>query len=1369
MSLRNSNHLMSSMLSRASGISFDPVIPSNRPQFNPATGSWVFGLAAFAAGVAVNKMIKPDAQRSTQKTKAPRSNPRASTESFEESHMRSLLRDTMAEESRSGEYVETISAEVARLRDEIASLSAQRSEFSAVASAPDQPDVRLEQEFNQVRETLERIHEEKKKLSNTEQELKQVLASQTNKSPYSQFAATKLDGIQQELHRLKDEQQRIQAEYEFSRDDASKAHQEMDRLQQQLQDKISKLHEAEVREQSLKRDYQVLMETVESLKTQLDFFRYKASQDQSGVTSLKILEESNTKLNDQVSSSLYQAEQQQAALVRLAAEKSDLAKQLEEYKNQAQRSEERMTSLEEALSEAKNTEKALLDEVETLSKQQIESASDAQERAKLENELNSARVNIQLLESKEQELLNKLQEAEKAISNSDELPIVNQLTSERDDLQRALASSDRNIKDLEASYKEQLTHATKSSGDAKTELVIAAEKEEELNHQIIDLEGKVKTLEDEKNFLKSQSERMNLKATNAGNEFMSLMKSIHTLESEKRSLSIELDRFKNDASTAQHKLTETQRKLDLSLNEEKKYSDQITSIKSSISNHQQLSADFQTQQRELEAAQQHIEGLIKSHQSKDKELDDARHDLNALKDQLVQLGQRSNQLEGSEREAVAKVSMIQEELSHKDQIIANSKIQEDALKREVDILRQTSSSMDSEIKRLNEMQASLGSNSASLELLKDTEQQLRDQIKHATQEIEKQHGQLVDAEYAKTLLENNQREESLRLSAIQSENYALKLKLQELEQLEQNKQNLVSEIDRDEAYFKSLERESELLKQRQYELQHQVEQSRESENQLKAELQSTQDELASVIQQRDAIKQELDAVRQELEVVSKEKNGLQETCSGLQATIQDLEAKKNKTTRFAKTIAQDKVIPLTQKDAVVTNQTSQYEELDTTVFDDSIMKTEEFTSPVSEQLFQSTKTNARLRKFKGHRKIEDIAAKENDLDTKIKENLELSQAQEMDGIKDESVDSEDKKKAYSPNRSFSDLLEESERRKVETKPQDPEKQWNELDAQLDEDFIDEEKSSLKPLLYGSLAAGLLIGAPLTYLYYSPMDANNTGDMQDMIADSAGNSSGVGANATSNDNNNFNDNASIGGGEIDLESPALNQKVLGLLQKFHQAKDFESKAKLCRLPNRTLKHMKLYAATNTQDHTVEKVELQPKTMKKNGLTFIVAAVEGMLDGETFTKDAYFVKNDKGELELDWHNYVNYESAPWDKFLNFDDNKNSQDWHVILSPEDNDHDDFPEDKFGCFKVSSWNPDSYGSAYAYLRKDDPMYEQLIDTYKNDRQRKFILRLRHTGDGSLALLVDEVVSLSEFYLSDIDSTVSSSIDEISFGDSSY
>jgi len=1366
------------MLSRASGISFDPVIPSSRPQFNPATGSWVFGLAAFAAGVAMKRMLRPEEQSSSQKPEVPSiSHSNASTDTFRESHMRSLLRDTMAEESRSGDYVENISSEVARLRDEIAALSAQKDQFRAESSFVENQsnaNDRHEREFNEVRAKLQKLHEEKTKLSETERELKQILASQTSVSPYAEFAESKLTEIQQELNGLKSEQQRIQAEYDFSREDASKAHLEMERLQQQLQDKISKLREAEIREQSLKRDYQVLMETVESLKTQLEFFRNKASQDQSGVTSLKILEDSNSKLNDQVSSSLYQAEQQQAALQRLAAEKSDLANQLEEYKIQAKRSEERMSSLERALFEAKQAERALLVEVEKLSKQREESNFDSQERAKLEGELQSARVNIEILESKEQELLNRLQAAENASSTDDKQSVVDQLTLERDEFQQALANSDRNFKNLEASYREQISNATRTSGDAKTELVLAAEKEEELNHKITSLLGKVKSLEDERNFLKSQAEAENLKATNSGNEFMSLMRSIHTLESEKKSLYDELGRYKSDAVNAERRLADTQSKLDAALSDEKRYSEEITSIKSSIDNHQQLSKDFIAQQKELQAAQEHIQGLIESHQNKDGELQNAKRDLKALNEQLVQLGQRSNQLESSEQKSMAKVSMIQSELSQKDQLIANSKIQEDALRREIDMLRQTSASMESEVKRLSGMQSSLGSASTSLELLKDAERQLIDQVKQANAKIEDQHRQLLEAERAKSHLEIYQREESLKLSAIQSENNTLKSELQNLQEHGRNKQNLVSEIDRDRAYFKGLERESELLKQRQNELAQQLEQSRGSENQLQNELKNTQAELANVIQQRDTIKRELDAVRGDLAAVSKEKNGLQDTCRDLQATIQTLESQKNKSTnnskRFGKTILPDKVIPLTRNDAVISDETEQYEELDTTVFDDSIMKTEEFSSPVSEQLFQSTKTNARLRKFKGHRKIEDIEAKENELDNQIKENLELSQAKEMGGSEEESAEQQEKKKAYSPNRSFSDLLDENERRKVEIKPQDPEKQWNELDDQLDEDLIEEEASSLKPLLYGSLAAGLVVGSVAGYLYINGKDSevdNKPGVTA--TAPTKGGGSSVSSGIPSGQNPSVAVKPDSSGEVVGIEGSEMNQKVLNVLQRFHDAKDFESKSKLCRLPNRTLKDMKLYAATNTQDQIVEKVVLYPKPLKKNGLTFIVAAVEGKLDGEPFTEDAYFVQNDKGEMLLDWHNYVNYESAPWDKFLNFDDNKNSQDWHVVLKPESNDHADFPEEKFGCFKVSSWNPDSFGSAYAYLSKDDPMYDQLIEAYNNDKQRKFILRLRHTGDNSLALMIDEVVSLSEFYLTDIDSTVSSSIDEISFGDSSY
>ena len=60
------------------------------------------------------------------------------------------------------------------------------------------------------------------------------------------------------------------------------------------------------------------------------------------------------------------------------------------------------------------------------------------------------------------------------------------------------------------------------------------------------------------------------------------------------------------------------------------------------------------------------------------------------------------------------------------------------------------------------------------------------------------------------------------------------------------------------------------------------------------------------------------------------------------------------------------------------------------------------------------------------------------------------------------------------------------------------------------------------------------------------------------------------------------------------------------------------------------------------------------------------------------------------------------------------------------------------------------------------------LIKAY-NSEQRTFVLKLRHLNDDTDSLIVDEVISLSEFYVDDIETDVSSSIDEILIDNSSY
>ncbi len=168
-----------------------------------------------------------------------------------------------------------------------------------------------------------------------------------------------------------------------------------------------------------------------------------------------------------------------------------------------------------------------------------------------------------------------------------------------------------------------------------------------------------------------------------------------------------------------------------------------------------------------------------------------------------------------------------------------------------------------------------------------------------------------------------------------------------------------------------------------------------------------------------------------------------------------------------------------------------------------------------------------------------------------------------------------------------------------------------------------------------------------------------------------------------------------------------------------------------------------------------------------MKFIKAEVITELDGEEGSKVAYFVKDENGDLKLDWYNYVDYEVTPWAKYLNLGEQE-PQNWHVSIDLDGDLHPDYDEDKFVALRVVSWSPDAIERRNALLSKENPMYQQLMDAY-NLGQKTFILRLRPLDDDSTYLIVDEVISLSEFYVKDKDGDVSSSIDEISFGDSSF
>lgn len=1392
MSLRNNNELMSAMLSRASSVSFDPMVQSQRAQFNPSTGSWVFGLAAFAAGVALKKMIQPTGEARPAVADAPETSGYLPSSSHQGGNsMKSLLRDTMAEEGRSGEYLSGISSEVAKLREEVATLSAQKEQLKTNAIQHDFE--KGADEYSQVKENLHQLNAEKARLERTETELQQVLMAQkTSTSGANEAIHVDLQRVQQDLLVLQQEQTRIRGEYELSQKEASEARAAMDSLKQMLDEKAASLKEAESREENLKQEHGILLETVANLQKQLDFFREQAKQDQSGVTSLKILEESNSRLSAQVDTSLLEAEQQQAALTRLAAEKFKLAEQLDEYRVQAHESEKRMYSLETALKEAKVIEQELLVKVGELSSQSAEAAGTREERLKLERDLGEARESIRALEENEKLLDSKLEmlsEEGKQLSNNNEELL--KITEERNGLQQDLFKLEQR------------------SGKTQTELQEASMKEGSLNQKIDSLLGRIKELEAERDLHRSKSEMSELQVSKAGSDFDTLKESIVTLESEKNSLSAELLAYQREASEAARKQKEAEDLVRDSETKETKYRNEIEGIRSKLLAIENSKLEFSGQQEALKRAEAEIQHLLVNRKNNEQELANAVAELNHVKNELTYLHEERVKISKEEQISSGKVAQIEAHLRERDKVIANSRAKEDNLRSEVSVLQQTTHQLHGELERLREVQVALEGSNATLSVLQETEQQLQAQLENAQNQIEQQHHNLARAEQEKAQLEAGYNEESAKFANLQNENNFLRQKLAEWEAKEAQHADEISRLNAGSSNSQDLEQELEILRGQQLGLQSNLKSSLNEKGQLESNLNMLNGKLEQVISERDGLSYELEAVSVSLGSITAERDDLQHTCGRLQSSIEELVAQQNKKNAEHKqaliamevqAIPEEVVVKelkakeepvvklelpeeevaltpigkLPEKKAVATSAAQPgftHEELDTSVFESAVMEVEEFESPVSENLFESSKIG-RLRKFKGHKKIEDIEAKEKDLEDRVKaykDRLESGESEkeiaasvsQQEGSVKEGL--EEKKKAYSPNRSFMDLLEDSERRKVEQKPTSIESSWSEVEDLEEEDVLLEEGTNYKPLIWGGVAAGIAISAAAVVLFDKSNDAPNSHNEKSLT--NAGqqmpNSSGGGSAMTSNDI------PEVLADDLDLSSEAIQQQALDLLKKFHDSSDQDVKASLCRVPKRTLADMKDYYSNRAQDYAVTDVKIDPTLVVENDMNFIKAEVKTELDGEEGSKVAYFVEDEGGNLKLDWYSYVGYEVTPWDKYLNLGD-ETPEDWHVSVKLNGDEHPDYPEDKFVALKVRSWSPDAINSVNAYLSKENPMYQQLINAY-NSGQKTFIIRLHHIGDVTNSLYVDDVISLSEFYVQDIDSDVSSSIDEISFGDSSY
>jgi hypothetical protein len=405
---------------------------------------------------------------------------------------------------------------------------------------------------------------------------------------------------------------------------------------------------------------------------------------------------------------------------------------------------------------------------------------------------------------------------------------------------------------------------------------------------------------------------------------------------------------------------------------------------------------------------------------------------------------------------------------------------------------------------------------------------------------------------------------------------------------------------------------------------------------------------------------------------------------------------------------------------------------------------------------QPTKAS-KLRKFKGHRKSatsdEKDTASAMSIDDRVdyfKERLKKGETEEQIAlaiaIKETSKEEGKAKpeadhKAYSPNRSFMDLLNDSERRKLQHSRTDPETTWNQVSGSKVE-VIKEKGSNFKMLILIGIAV-LAISVAAVVIYEYIKESSHPSESGE---NTAGNSQTNGIPPTIQnqpDDKDADENS-------DHSLNELKSKIMKQLKDYHDSTDPVKKASLCRVPNRTLSDMKKYYSDREKNYKVVDVQIGQASFTKGQIKFTQAAVKLEQDGVEDFKYAYFSEDGSGNMKLDWHSYIGFEAISWRSYL-ISKADTPMDWHLTINFNGDLHPDFSEKKFVALNVRSWMPNTVDSTNAMLSKEDPMYEKLVDAYEAG-QRTFILKVRHIGDIASSLVVDEIISLSEFYVSDTD-----------------
>ena len=363
---------------------------------------------------------------------------------------------------------------------------------------------------------------------------------------------------------------------------------------------------------------------------------------------------------------------------------------------------------------------------------------------------------------------------------------------------------------------------------------------------------------------------------------------------------------------------------------------------------------------------------------------------------------------------------------------------------------------------------------------------------------------------------------------------------------------------------------------------------------------------------------------------------------------------------------------------------------------------------------------------------------------------------------EESDETSDKSKAYSPNRSFGDLLEDSERRQVAS-VQRVEAGWSDDDKDAGKAYVEgsnyqdlesmPEKSSIKPLLVAGVLAAVALGIGGSLLFSDKGDDSTVISEEDVVVTPADTQTGEDNTViVENTDGASTDGVSATNVALDLTSDTLKEDALNILRDFHGAKELEKKASFCRVPVRTLATMKSYYTGGDDTITVAGLRIAPELVTLGDLKLVKADVITKIGDVIGARLAFFEIDSEGELKLDWFNYIDSEAGTWDKYTQ-SDAITSKEWKVKLDFDGDEHPDFLEEEYAAVRVRSFSPDAINVVNAYIKKSDPKYQDLIDAYQTGQQ-VFILKLRNLMDETGSFIVDEIISLHSFYPVDVVST---------------